>query len=101
MKCFNCGSKNYAETSVLLEGGIRARAWKCGKCGETILDPEAAQKALLLNKLKKGIEVTVGQLGNSLVMRFPAEIAQLTGLKKGKKITVYPQDEKKMVVSTA
>ena len=33
-----------------LFGGIKAAAWKCPKCGEGILEPKAAQKALLLNK---------------------------------------------------
>lgn len=101
MKCMVCGfSGKFVETTVSLAPGVRATAWKCGKCGEVVLEPEAAQKALLLNKLRHGVKVTIGRLGNSLVMRFPAEIAQLAGLKKGSKVTVYPENAKKVVVST-
>ncbi len=54
MKCVICGSKDIFETTEVLAGGIRAKAWKCRKCGETLLEPKAAQKALLLNKLRRG-----------------------------------------------
>ncbi len=100
-KCFNCGSRNIIETKISLAGGIKARAWKCVKCGEAILDSGDAQKALLYNKLKRGVKVKVGMLGNSLVMRFPAEITRLTGLKKGQKITVTPKENGEISLSTA
>ena len=101
MKCVKCGAKSFVETSVSLAEGIEAIAWKCKKCGEVILEPEAAQKALLLNKLKHGVKVKIGQLGKSLIMRFPSELAQLIGLKKGSQIIVYPENSKKVVLTRA
>lgn len=98
MNCVKCGGKKFVETSVHLAQGIKAKAWKCTRCGEMLIEPSAAQRALLLNKLKHGTEVTVGQLGNSLVMRFPADITSVTGLKKGSKVKVYAEDDDKLTV---
>lgn len=73
--------------------------WKCSKCGKTYLDSADAQKALLLNKLKKGVEVKVGQLGNSRVFRFPAKISQLLGLRAGAYVKATPKlQDGKMVL---
>ncbi|MEK6923732.1 MAG: AbrB/MazE/SpoVT family DNA-binding domain-containing protein [Candidatus Micrarchaeota archaeon] len=100
MKCYACGGKNFAEERVSLSGGISAQAWKCRKCGEVVIEPQAAQKALLLNKLKRGVEITVGQLGSSLVMRFPAEVAELAGISKGSKVKIYPESPRRLVVTS-
>ncbi len=101
MKCIRCDRKKFFETTVRLFGGISAKAWECKNCGEAVLDPEATEKALLLNRLSKGINVKVGSLGNSLVMRFPAELVELIGLKKGSKVTVKPDGFNKVIVTTA
>lgn len=99
MKCPTCGKSRFTETTVRLAGGIRAQAFKCNACGELILEPKATQKALLLNKLSHGVRVTVGKLGNSLVIRFPAEITELAGLRKGQKLTVTPTQDGKITLS--
>lgn len=100
MKCINCGASRFVEERVSLAGGVSAKAWKCLKCGELVLEPQAAQKALLFNKLRRGVKVKVGVLGNSLVMRFPKELVQLIGLKKGSEVTVRPEGRGKVVVTT-
>ncbi len=100
MKCVNCGASRFTEERVSLAGGVSAKAWKCSKCGELVLEPKAAQKALLLNKLQRGVSVKIGVLGNSLVMRFPQELVRLLGLKKGSLVTVRPEGSGKIVVTT-
>lgn len=101
MKCTSCGKKNFVETRVSLAAGITAKGWKCNSCGEIILEPEATQKALLLNKLHHGVKVRVGLLGKSLVMRFPAKLAEAFDLKKGSVVEVKSEGSKKIVVTPA
>mgnify|MGYP001604512722 CR=1 FL=1 len=91
MKCFSCGATKFSETAVSLDFGVKARAWKCAKCGELVLEPQAAEKALLFNKLKKGAQVRVGVLGSSTFMRFPAEVSRLLGLHKGSRVLARPK----------
>ena len=99
MKCISCGKKRFVETRVSLAGGIQAKAWKCKNCGEMLLEPKATQKALLLNKLRRGVKVKVGVLGKSLMMRFPRELVQLIGIKKGSEMVVSAEGSKKVVVT--
>ena len=101
MKCVKCAGKNFIETNINLAEGVKAIAWKCKSCGEMLLETQAAKKALLLNKLRHGVRVKIGKLGANLVMRFPNELTQLIGLKKGSEVMLYPSDGKKVVVTPA
>ncbi len=94
MKCFSCGGTKFSETAVSLGFGVKSRAWKCAKCGELVLEPQAAERALLLNKLKNGVEVKVGMLGASKVMRFPSAVSRLLGLRKGSRVLAKPVMQK-------
>jgi len=79
-KCPNCG-KLMNRTKVSLSG-ISVRAWRCPKCKEEALHPLDAEKALIVNKLKKiGIEVKVGELKEGPYVRFPKELSSV--IKKG------------------
>ncbi len=89
MKCFACERKSmFIEKYIFLEPGhIRCRSWECTRCGEAYLDSGPAQQSLLLNKLQRGLKVKIGQLGNSEIFRFPADVVKLLGLKKGGEVT--------------
>ena len=68
--CFRCGS-SMKPNSIKL-GDISVRSWRCPKDGEEILHPRDAQKALLINKIKKrGLELKIGILNNAPYLRFP------------------------------
>ena len=92
MGCVKCNGIA-VDTHVVLDFGIQAKAWKCRKCGEIYLDSADAQKALLLNKLKNGVDIKIGSLGGSMIMRFPAQIAALLQLKKGATVKATPKSE--------
>lgn len=79
------------QTKLKLEG-FQIRAWKCGKCGETLLNPEDAQKMLVFNKLKKGLPVKVGSLGRSLILRIPKEVAVFYNISKGNWVSIHAED---------
>ncbi len=89
MKCVFCGRNAvYREIYVTLQpGSIRAKAWKCMSCKEYYMESGAAQQSLLLNQLQRGIQVKIGQLGNSGFFRFPADVMRLFKLKKGQEVT--------------
>jgi hypothetical protein len=72
---------------TLTLGDIRVRAWRCPKDKEETIHPEDAQKALLLNKLKKkGVKVKIGILNKAPYLRFPKEFNKI--LKKGDEVVV-------------
>jgi hypothetical protein len=76
--------------------GRDARGWECTKCKDMVLHPEDAQRILLLSKVKKGVSVTVGELGNSFVVRIPKEIAEFYKLSKGEQITMKAESRNKI-----
>jgi hypothetical protein len=83
--CFRCGSLMRPKTLRL--GDIEVRAWRCSKDKEEIIHPEDAQKALLLNKLKKqGVKVRIGILNEAPYLRFPKEFRDI--VKKGDEVLV-------------
>jgi len=90
MKCVSCGG--WAEETTVTVDGFEMRAWRCEKCGEEYLHPEDAEKALVLNKYKKGKKVKVGTLGESTIVRIPKELVEALGLEKGRIIEIRARD---------
>src|SRR3989338_7149530 len=89
-----CGGKMKKETMQM--EGMKIRSWKCTKCDETILHPEDAQRMLVFNKMKHGIPVKVGELGESLIIRFPKEVAEFYKISKGGEVVIKAEDCKKL-----
>ncbi len=85
-RCTNCNSIMKKDTMTI--EGMKIRAWKCSKCDEIVLHPEDAQKMLVFNKIKKGISVKVGVLGESLIIRFPKEVAEFYKIEKGGEVVI-------------
>jgi len=83
-KCLNCNI-TMKKKNLIVEG-MKLRGWECGKCKETVLHPEDAQKMLVMSKLKRGLPVKIGELGQSLIVRIPVEMAKLYELRKGEEI---------------
>lgn len=96
MKCVKCDE--WAEETEIVVDGFKMRAWKCSECGEEYLHSEDAEKALILNKYKKGIKVRVGTLGESMIVRIPKELAHALGMTKGKEVEIKSKDAKHIEV---
>lgn len=92
--CTRC--KIIMKRRELLIEGMKVRGWECSRCAETVLHSEDAQKMLVLNKLKKGITVKIGKLGQSLIVRFPKEIIDFYHIKKGEDLTLKAEDMDKI-----
>ena len=97
-----CHNDNHKmnKTKVVIEG-MSVRAWKCPKCKETVLHPGDAQKMLVFNKLKHGIPVKVGKLGEALMVRIPKEFAQFYSIQKGGGLILKGEDESRFEVKVA
>ena len=93
-KCIKCN--DIMKKKELVVEGIKVRGWECTKCNETVLHPEDAQKMFVFNKLKKGLQVKVGSLGQSLIIRVPKEAAEFYEITKGRNITLKAEDFNKL-----
>jgi hypothetical protein len=92
MKCVKCD--DWAEETTVVVDGFKMRAWRCSECREEYLHPEDAEKALILNKYKKGKKVKIGKLGESTIVRIPKELAQALGFTKGTEVKIKSKDAK-------
>lgn len=93
-RCTKCNS--LMKKKNLTVEGVNVRGWECLKCKDTVLHPEDAQKMLSISKLKRGLSVKIGELGKSLVVRIPKEVAQLYKLSKGEQITMKAESDKRI-----
>ena len=93
-KCTKCNS-SMKKKNLVVEG-TNVRGWECVKCKDAVLHPEDAQKMFLLSKLKRGLSVKIGELGKSLVVRIPKEVANLYKLSKGEQITMKAESNNRI-----
>jgi len=95
IKCV-CG--NFAKPKIFNVEGFKIRGWQCTKCGRIEYSDEI-NKVLTMRKLKRQpISVRVGTLGVSEFIRIPKEIQNLTKLKKGEKVIIYPVSTRKLIL---
>ena len=93
-RCTKC-EENMKKKIFMVEG-VEIRGWECSKCKEAVLHPEDAQKMFVFNKLKKGLSVKVGELGKSLIVRIPKEVAEFYSISKGGEIKLKADTFNKM-----
>lgn len=102
-----CGGKtvkknvDYREYDVFL-GNFKAEI--CKKCGETYFDEKIAEKIQSKSK-ELGLfglakKAKVAEVGNSIAIRIPKEIATFLGLKKGKEVTITPESKHGLYINT-
>lgn len=97
MKCVMCNSGLREKLVEYEEYGTAFGKYKakvCINCGEVYFDSETVDKIQEKSK-KMGVfgiikKAKVAQVGNSLAIRIPKEIALATGLKKGKEVLIAP-----------
>ncbi len=94
--CHIC--KGRMDKAKVMIQGMPVRAWECRKCRETVLHPEDAQRTLVFSKLKKGVPVRVGKLGEALMVRLPKEFAQFYGIAKGGDLIFRAEDNHRFEV---
>ena len=105
MKCIMCSGKTVLKNVDYRELGILLGHFKgnvCEKCGETYFDEQAAeqiqQKSKDLGLFGLSKKAIVAELGNSIAIRVPKEIAAFLNLKKGHEVTLVPTDQHGLLV---
>ena len=105
MKCLMCSGELKEKIVEHREFGIslgRFKAQVCTKCGEIFYDSNIADKIqaksreLGLFGLAK--KTKVAQVGNSLAIRIPKEIAKFIKLKKEGEVKITPRNQKEIIV---
>ncbi len=100
MKCVLCGGKtvqkqvDYKELEIPF-GKFKAEA--CEKCGESYFDEHTAeeiqQKSKQLGLFGLAKKTTVAEVGNSMAIRIPKDLASFLSLKKGVEVTLTPKSK--------
>jgi hypothetical protein len=91
-RCSECGS-GMKELTAETPEGFEYKYFKCGKCGEEIVDMKQLHAiAGKYRKLKK-YHAKLSRWGLSLGLRIPKELVNKYHLKHDKEITLIPEDE--------
>jgi hypothetical protein len=97
MKGLKCICGKTAKEAKLRFHGHDITGWKCS-CGEEYHNPEAVEKILLENKLKRTTyRLKLNKVRSNLILRIPKEIGDLLELKDGGEVNVALQDGKIIV----
>ena len=106
MRCVICGGQTTKKIVEYKEFGIALgnfRANVCNKCGETFFDEKTAdyiqQKSKQLGLFGLVKKVKVADLGNSIAIRIPKEIAKFLKLEKGKEVTILPKGKHELQIN--
>ena len=105
--CEECGGKiihKMVDYILLGENLGKFPADVCTKCGEQVFDEGVSEKIDVIAK-QKGLwglqaKTRVGKIGNSFNVLINSKIAKFLELKKGEEVVVYPENKKKLVIST-
>lgn len=94
-----CGG-NAMETQIAWKG-IRVRAWKCSKCGEELIHPVDAQRALEIERARKnkGLTVKLRRVGKSAVITMPQVLKKIYQIKEGRKVEWGVEGEGRFSIS--
>jgi len=93
-----CDCGEWASPKTFHVEGFVVRGWQCSKCKEVWYSDDINQ-VLMMRKLKKQpIAVKVGKLGESQIIRIPKEVGVAVGLKTGREVLIYTEDQKNIKI---
>ena|SRR3989344_6987703 len=105
IKCDQCGGNvNHEETPFSLHGEHLGNfpAEICQRCGEKVFNEETGDQ---IDKLaqERGLwnltsTTKIGNVGTSLGITISKRISEFMKLNKGKKVIIYPEHKKKLIV---
>ncbi len=81
--------------------GIEVRGWRCEKCGEELIHPLDAQRALEIDKakIKKELQVKLRKVGKSNVVTIPKILIETENLRSGQKMKWDIEGKKLVLIS--
>lgn len=94
-----CGGES--QEALMAWKGIKVRSWKCGKCGEELINPLDAQRALEIVRARKNKELTVKlrKVGKSTVITVPQILKDTYNIDERKKVEWSVEGEGKFSVT--
>ena len=105
-KCYTCekGVLEKKKIDFKLYGELigKFEADVCSACGEKFFDEETSEKIDASTKAKGlwGLEAetTIGQSGDSLMVRINKQLADFLKLRKGEKIKIRPEARNRIII---
>ncbi len=105
MKCIMCNGDLKEKVVEHKELGIsigKFKAMICNNCNETFYDSaiveKIQQKSKELGLFGLSRKTKVAQVGNSLSIRIPKEIAKFMKIKKENEVTIMPKNQKEIII---
>ena len=106
MKCVMCDGKTIKKTIEHKEFGISLGNFKaeaCKKCGEVYFDEKTAekiqQKSKQLGLFGLAKKAKIAEVGNSIAIRIPKDVAEFLNLKKGREVLIFPEGKQGLHIS--
>jgi len=100
MKCIMCGGTTAKQNVEYKEFGIVLGKYPghvCEKCAEVYFDESTVdkiqQKSKELGLFGLAKKAKVGEIGNSIAIRIPKELATFLSLEKGMEVTLVPKSK--------
>ena len=106
MKCIMCEGNTIKKNIEYREFDVSLGSFKadvCKKCGEAYFDEETVEKIQAKSK-QLGLfglakKVKIAEIGNSIAIRIPKEIAEFLKLDKGKEVIIFPESKHGLHIS--
>ena len=106
MKCIICDGETIKKNVEHKEFGIFVGSFKaevCKKCGETYYNEKIASKIQKKSK-QLGLfglakKAKIAEIGNSIAIRIPKEIAEFVNLEKGKEVVIFPSGKHELHIT--
>jgi len=106
MKCITCGGETFRKGVEYKEFGILLGNFKadvCKNCGEEYFDEETAgkiqEKSKQMGLFGLAKKAKVAEIGNSIAIRIPKEIAEFLNLKKGREVLMFPENKNELHIN--
>jgi DNA-directed RNA polymerase subunit RPC12/RpoP len=91
-KCSECKGEMKELTAKTPEG-VEYKYFKCGECGEEILDMSQLHNVAQKYREMKKFNAKLSKWGMSLGLRIPKELAQKYHFKDNEEVTMIPEKE--------
>lgn len=90
--CSECKGK-MAEKTAKTPEGVSYRYFKCGKCGEEVVDMKQLHNVAEKYRVMKKYHVKLSKWGLSVGLRIPKDLVKKYGLKDNKEVNIIPEEK--------
>ncbi len=95
--CSECKGK-MNETSDTTPEGVTYKYYKCGKCGEEIVDMKQLHNVAEKYRIMKKYRIKLNKWGLSLGARIPKELVEKYKLRDGKEVSIVPEKDGILII---